>query len=892
MSDPLATNNLALPYIAAAQAQKHVTHNEALRKLDTLVQLAVLDSMLTTPPGSPAEGDRYIVAASATGDWADHDAEVATWVDGLWEFAMPGEGWLAFDRAAEAILVFLSGAWAPAAAAPSGALGMLGVNTTADTTNRLAVRSEAALFTAVEAADGGSGDIRVALNKESDADTASLVLQSGWSGRAEIGLAGDTDLVVKVSADGSSWIEAIRIDKDTGLAAILYDNAVSGLGATTVQDAIDEVAAGGGGGGSAVVSVFGRTGAVAATSGDYAASDVDNDSGVSGASVKDALDALASAKQAVDADLTAIAALSPTNDDVIQRKAGAWTNRTMAQVKTDLALTKGDVGLGSVTNDAQLKAASNLSDLGSASTARTNLGVAIGTDVQAYDADLAAIAGLSPSNDDVIQRKAGTWTNRTMAQVKTDLALTKSDVGLGSVTNDAQLKAASNLSDLGSASTARTNLGLGDSATKNTGTTTGTVATGDDSRITGAAQKASNLSDLANAATAFGNIKQAADTSTTGVVELATVAEAGTGTDTVRAVTPAGLFPAQASVASASTCDIGAAASSQVTISGTTTITAFDNVAAGIVREGVFEGALTLTHNATSLKLPGGASITTATNDRFRALSLGSGNWIVLAYQRADGTAIAGGSGTSVPIGTVVPYAGITAPANYLFCYGQNVSRSTYATLFAALRVSATVTITIASPGVVSWTGHPLKVNDPVVFRTTGALPTGITAGTVYYVISAGYGSNSFRISATVSGSAVNTSGSQSGTHTGVYAPYGDGDGSTTFGVPDLRGRVVAGRDDMGGTSANRLVGSATGSLDGDVLGKTGGEETHQLTTGELATHTHSVPTSFGTGGDSANPGPGNGGGSSATSGSSGSNTAHNTVQPTMILNYIIYAGA
>lgn len=56
------------------------------------------------------------------------------------------------------------------------------------------------------------------------------------------------------------------------------------------------------------------------------------------------------AKQAGDADLTAIAALTPTNDDIVQRKAGAWTNRTMAQVKTDLALVKGDVGLGNVDN--------------------------------------------------------------------------------------------------------------------------------------------------------------------------------------------------------------------------------------------------------------------------------------------------------------------------------------------------------------------------------------------------------------------------------------------------------------------------------------------------------------------------------------------------------------
>ena len=69
---------------------------------------------------------------------------------------------------------------------------------------------------------------------------------------------------------------------------------------------------------------------------------------------QDSLDALTSGKQAADADLTAIAALTPANDDVIQRKSGAWTNRTPAQLKTDLALAKADVGLNNVTNDAQV----------------------------------------------------------------------------------------------------------------------------------------------------------------------------------------------------------------------------------------------------------------------------------------------------------------------------------------------------------------------------------------------------------------------------------------------------------------------------------------------------------------------------------------------------------
>jgi hypothetical protein len=77
---------------------------------------------------------------------------------------------------------------------------------------------------------------------------------------------------------------------------------------------------------------------------------------------------------------------------------------------------------------------------------------------------------------------------------------------------------------------------------------------------------------------------------------------------------------------------------------------------------------------------------------------------------------------------------------------------------------AATVTMTIAVPGVVSWTAHGLAAGHPIIFTTTGALPTGLTAGTTYYVVTVGV--NSFQVSATVGGASITTSGSQSGTHT------------------------------------------------------------------------------------------------------------------------------
>jgi hypothetical protein len=234
------TMHLGLPYLAAAQAQKHVTHNEALSRLDAVVQLAVIDTTLTAPPGSPAEGDRYIVADGATGAWAGHDGEIAAFIDGAWVLVEAKPGWLAFDAASAAVLVRHDDAWV-AIGSFLGAVARFGVNAEADDTNRLAVRSNAVLVTGVEAGDGGTGDVRVVIDKEADGDTASLLFQSGSSGRAEVGLAGDTDFVFKVSADGAAWTEAIRIDKDTGLASLASDPA-SAMHAATKQY-VDQIVA-------------------------------------------------------------------------------------------------------------------------------------------------------------------------------------------------------------------------------------------------------------------------------------------------------------------------------------------------------------------------------------------------------------------------------------------------------------------------------------------------------------------------------------------------------------------------------------------------------------------------------------------------------------------------
>lgn len=294
---------------------------------------------------------------------------------------------------------------------------------------------------------------------------------------------------------------------------------------------------------------------------------------------------------------------------------------------------------------------------------------------------------------------------------------------------------------------------------------------------------------------------------------------------------PASTAADEVTVASASTADILGAGSEFVAISGTTTITSF-GTGTNKKRFVRATGAFTITHNATTLICPGGVNLTTIAGDTFTVISDSSSNARIYNYQRNSFVP------PSVPVGTVFDYAGSSAPSLWLFCYGQDVSRTTYAALFSAI-------------------------------------------GTT----------------------------------------YGVGDGSTTFTLPDLRGRVVAGKDNMGGTSANRLT-DQSGGLDGDTLGDTGGAETVTISqthlpnvslssSGLSASSSTSVSISGGTIGATSTASWGSDGGGvngvinaatisasatttttiSGTVSLGGSGTAINNVQPTIILNKIIFAG-
>lgn len=229
------TTNLSLPYILAAQSQKHVTHNEALRALDALVQLAVVDKDLTAAPGSPAEGARYIVAAGSTGVWSGHAGKIAAWQDGAWAYYAPREGWVAWVADEDLAYAYNGSAWVTSSAGSVNPVALVGVNTTADTTNRLSVSSPASLFNH----QGSNHQIKI--NKAAAANTASVLFQTAFSGRAEFGLTGDDDFHVKASADGSAWTEALVINRTTGAVrakvgvADIASAATCNIGAAAAQ---------------------------------------------------------------------------------------------------------------------------------------------------------------------------------------------------------------------------------------------------------------------------------------------------------------------------------------------------------------------------------------------------------------------------------------------------------------------------------------------------------------------------------------------------------------------------------------------------------------------------------------------------------------------------------
>lgn len=216
------TANLILPLMSAAQSQKHVTHNEAVLRLDVLVQLAVKSTTLTAPPGAPADGDRYLIATGATGAWAGKDLNITYYSSGAWVFLPPRKGWLCWDEVNGLLLTYkgaptywvqdLVNAASLATLLASGTTASrIGINTASDTNNRLAVKANSFFFSHDDVTPG-TGDIRGSLNKSTSAKDASLTFNTNWSARAIFGLLGSDLFTLKVSTDGSTFNTVFRVD--------------------------------------------------------------------------------------------------------------------------------------------------------------------------------------------------------------------------------------------------------------------------------------------------------------------------------------------------------------------------------------------------------------------------------------------------------------------------------------------------------------------------------------------------------------------------------------------------------------------------------------------------------------------------------------------------------
>lgn len=212
---------LDLPYLYPAQAQKHVTVNEAFERLDAIAQLTVEEFDATSPPPGPLPGKIWALGGVPSGVWAGQGGHLAVATEGNgWLFIQPSEGWRAYGKSDEKLRICRGGAWESATPAQ---LDRLGIGTGADATNRLSIMAPATLLS-----HAGAGH-QIKVNKAGLSDTASLLFQTNWTGHAEMGLAGENDFSIKVSADGNAWTTALRFDGATGQAG----------GAAIQQDALD-----------------------------------------------------------------------------------------------------------------------------------------------------------------------------------------------------------------------------------------------------------------------------------------------------------------------------------------------------------------------------------------------------------------------------------------------------------------------------------------------------------------------------------------------------------------------------------------------------------------------------------------------------------------------------
>ena len=226
---------LSLPYIMPNQAQKHVPHNEGIAHLDVLVQMVLEETGAAIPPAVPAEGLIWALGAAPTGAWAGQADHLATWQNGGWVFVAPQPGWRAVVRGENTVRLWTGSAWDRPDLGDLNQLAGVGIGTDFDAANALSVAADATLLS------HAGGDHQLKINKASAGDTASLLFQTAWGGRAEMGTAGSDDFEVKVSADGNAWFTGLRVDAGSGELRAPEGLAVTGqvTGTAVMQNTTD-----------------------------------------------------------------------------------------------------------------------------------------------------------------------------------------------------------------------------------------------------------------------------------------------------------------------------------------------------------------------------------------------------------------------------------------------------------------------------------------------------------------------------------------------------------------------------------------------------------------------------------------------------------------------------
>lgn len=116
----VASPRLSLPFLTAGQAQKEMTHNEALQMLDAIVQPVAESADVSSPPASPEIGAAWIVAADPGGAWAGRAGAIAQWTAGGWRFFMPGAGWRCHIMDRNGAMLHDGTAWRDEVARPGG----------------------------------------------------------------------------------------------------------------------------------------------------------------------------------------------------------------------------------------------------------------------------------------------------------------------------------------------------------------------------------------------------------------------------------------------------------------------------------------------------------------------------------------------------------------------------------------------------------------------------------------------------------------------------------------------------------------------------------------------------------------------------------------------------